>query len=192
MQPSLPRLVKGVASTTGTGAEHLNFRHYTQWSSSATLKVREMSLETFMERFGGDDPLAAHNLRCEMVARAIKAIGDSTKVTHAGGTCWRYPNVNNKEYGITSVLRKTYVASRLVLCCDTGKPNDYHNEDGDYMQAAHRTPVTCRFRDCLNPEHLYWATKADNCERREDEERSLKLAKEIAAKLIPRGSGIGS
>jgi hypothetical protein len=38
-----------------------------------------------LERFGQADPINTHNLRCEMVARAIKAIGDSIKVKHAGG-----------------------------------------------------------------------------------------------------------
>ena len=143
-----------------------------------------MSLETFLEQFGGDDPLIAHNLRCEMVARAIKAIGDSTKVTHAGGECWRYPNRNPGGYGVTSVKSKSRVASRLVLCIATGKPYDYRNEDGELMEAGHRSPVICRYRDCLNPEHLFWINKSDNCKRREAEERSLKLARATAAGLI--------
>ena len=131
-----------------------------------------MSLENFLQVFGGDDPVMSHNLRCEMVARAIKAIGDSSKVTHAGGTCWRHPKVNQAGYGITSVLHKTYVTSRLVLCIVTGKPYGYHNELGEYMEAAHRTPIICQFRDCLNPDHLYWATKGENCKRREAEARA--------------------
>src|SRR5208337_370521 len=130
-----------------------------------------MSLETFLKTFGEGDPVTTHNLKCEMVARAIKAIGDSTKVTHAGGTCWRYPKVNRDGYGLTSVLHKTYVTSRLVLCLATGKPYGYHNEQGEYMTAAHCTPVVCRFRDCLNPAHLSWETLSGACKRREAEAR---------------------
>ena len=148
-----------------------------------------MSLETFLEQFNGDDPLTAHNLRCEMVARAIKAIGDSTKVTHGGGTCWRYPKTNNAGYGVTSVLHQSRVTSRLVLCCDTGKPYDYHNDSGEYMTASHRTPIICRFRDCLNPAHLYWETQSDGCKRREAEERSLSITKELASALVSPSTG---
>jgi len=61
---------------------------------------------------------------------------------------------------------------RSVLCCATGKPYDYHNEAGEYMNAGHRTPIICRFRDCLNPDHLYWETRNDGCKRREAEERA--------------------
>ena len=140
-----------------------------------------MSIEQFIERFGGkDDPVTAHNLRCEMVARAIKAIGDSTKK----GDCWCHPKVNTRGYGITSVLHKTRVTSRLVLCCATGKPYDYHNEAGVYMTAGHRTPIICRYRSCLNPDHLYWETLSDGCKRREAEARARTAAAEMAAALF--------
>jgi hypothetical protein len=142
-----------------------------------------MSLEDFIQKFGDDDALNVHNLRCEMTARAIKAIGDSTKVAHAAGTCWRYPKVNQVGYGVTSVLHKTYVTSRLVLCCATGKPYDYHNEAGEYMNAGHRTPITCRFRDCLNPDHLYWETRSDGCKRREAEDRARTAAGALVSAL---------
>lgn len=139
-----------------------------------------MSIETFIEKFGEDDAVTAHNLRCEMVARTIKAIGDSTK----DGDCWRYPKTNSNGYGVTSVLHKTRVTSRLVLCCTTGKPYDYHNEAGDFMIASHRTPIVCRFRDCLNPEHLYWETLSEGCKRREDEQRAKTATAEMAATLV--------
>lgn len=138
----------------------------------------------FMERFGGDDDVAAHNLRCEMVARAIRAIGDSIKVTHAGGQCWRFPKVNNGGYGVTSVLHKVMVASRLVLCVADNKPYDYKVE-GEFMEASHRTPIICRYMDCLNPEHLYWASKSANCKRREVEEKATKAAGALAGSIIP-------
>lgn len=142
-----------------------------------------MSLEAFMKRFGGPDPVEAHNLRCEMVARAIKAIGDSYKVTHAAGECWHYPKVNSSGYGVTSVLHKTMVASRLVLCCATGKLYDYHNEAGEYMEAAHRSPVICQDHRCLNPEHLFWITKSDNCKRREADDLFKRGTAALASKL---------
>jgi hypothetical protein len=143
----------------------------------------QTTLENFLEKFSGDDPLTAHNLRCEMIARAIKAIGDSTKVTHAGGTCWRYPKVSRDGYGVTSVLHRTYVASRLVLCCATGKPYNYHNEAGEFMTASHRTPLICRFRNCLNPEHLYWETSSDSAKRRETEARAATAAGALSSLL---------
>jgi hypothetical protein len=142
-----------------------------------------MSLEDFMQKFGEDDRVNVHNLRSEMTARAIKAIGDSTKITHAGGTCWRYPSINKAGYGVTSVLHKTYVTSRLVLCLASGKPYAYHNDSGEYMEAAHCTPILCRFRDCLNPEHLYWTTKSDNCKRREAEARAAVATEALSALL---------
>lgn len=138
--------------------------------------------ETFIETFGGSDPAIEHNLRCEMIARAIKAIGDSTKEK---GGCWRYPKTNATGYGITSVLHKTYVTSRLVLCCDTDKPYGYHDEEsGEYMIASHRSPVICQHRDCLNPDHLYWETKSAGCARREVEERDRAFAKGLASSLL--------
>lgn len=138
------------------------------------------SLEQFLVRFGKEDPVNAHNLRCEMVARAIKAIGDSTRERD----CWRYPKVNSNGYGVTSVLHLSRVTSRLVQCCATGKPYDYHNAEGEYMITSHRTPIICRFRDCLNPEHLFWETLSDGCKRREAEARARALAKSIAVALF--------
>jgi len=137
----------------------------------------EQAIEALIQAFG-DDPVAAHNYRCEMVARAIKAIGDSTK----HGECWVYPNTDDEGYGITSVLGKKVTASRLVQCCATGKPLDYHNEEGKFMEAGHKTPL-CRFRACLNPEHLHWVTKRENAERRELERR----ARAEAARLVAEG-----
>jgi hypothetical protein len=139
--------------------------------------------DLFLEKFGAPDPVAGHNLRCEMVARAIKAIGDSSKVTHTGGSCWRYPKTNKDGYGYTHVLSKSRITSRLVLCCATDKPYDYHNEHGDYMIASHRTPIICRFRDCLNPDHLFWETLSDGCERREVEARAADATRELALGL---------
>jgi hypothetical protein len=141
-----------------------------------------VSVETFIEKFGSDDPVAAFNLRCEMVARAIRAIGDCTK----HGECWLYPKTNADGYGITSVLHKTRVVSRLVQCLATGKPYDYHNEDGEYMIASHKTPVICRHRNCCNPEHLYWETLGEGCKRREDEVRAKALAAEVSSSLAPK------
>ena len=137
-------------------------------------------LEKFLKRFGDDDPVSAHKLRCEMVARAIKAIGDSTTV----GNCWCYPKVNSNGYGVTSVLHKIRVTSRLILCCETGKPYNYHNEDGELMIASHKTPIICRFRNCLNPEHLFWETLSEGCKRREAEARAKSAAIAMADALF--------
>jgi hypothetical protein len=145
------------------------------------------TLENFLERFY-EDAVSTHNVRCEMTARAIKAIGDSTKVTHAGGTCWRFPKVNKAGYGVTSVLHLSRVTSRLVLCMATGKPYDYHNEQGEYMIASHRTPIICRFRNCLNPEHLFWETLSDGSKRREAEARAVSEAGKLSSALGNVGS----
>jgi hypothetical protein len=140
--------------------------------------IAHETLDNFLQRFD-DDFAATHNLRCEMVARAIKAIGDSTKK----GDCWCYPKQNRDGYGVTSVLHQSRVTSRLVLCCVTGKPYDYHNESGEYMIASHRTPIICRFRNCLNPDHLFWETLSDGCKRREDEARAVSATTGLASSL---------
>lgn len=145
--------------------------------------------EKFLQKFTVDE-VAEHNLRCEMVAQAIKAIGDSTKITHGGGTCWCHPRINKGGYGYTHVLRKAYVTSRLILCCDTGKPYDYHNGAGEFMVASHRTPVICRHRNCLNPAHLYWETSSESSTRREAEERARQAASTLASDLVPSRSSI--
>jgi len=142
------------------------------------------AVEQFLRTFG-IDAVAEHNLRCEMVAQAIKAIGDSIKTTHSGGTCWCHPKTNKDGYGYTHVLRQSRITSRLILCIDTGKPYDYHNEAGEYMIASHRTPVICRHRNCLNPEHLYWETLSEGCKRREAEDRARHAASALAADLMP-------
>lgn len=142
-----------------------------------------MILETFLEKFTDDndaDVIAAYDSRCKHFHAAIKAIGDSTK----HGECWVYPKVNKDGYGVTSVLHKTRVVSRLVLCLATGKPYDYHNENGEYMVACHKTPVICRHRNCCNPEHLFWETQTENCKRREAEKRAIAQAVQLSAGLI--------
>jgi hypothetical protein len=68
-------------------------------------------------------------------------------------------------------------------CCATGKPYDYHNEPGEYMIASHWTPIICRFRDCLNPDHLYWEAASDGCRRREAEERARNAASTLSSLL---------
>lgn len=88
-----------------------------------------------------------------------------------------------ERYGVTSILHKIAVASRLILCCDTGKPYDYHSEAGEFMIASHKTPIICRYRSCLNPEHLFWDTLSGGCQRREAEEAARKLASELASEL---------
>ncbi|MBZ5613235.1 MAG: hypothetical protein LAO23_04430 [Acidobacteriia bacterium] len=110
--------------------------------------------------------------------RAIVAIGNSIK----HGDCWVYPSTNKEGYGITSVGGKSTSASRLVLCCATDKPLDY-KVGKDFMDACHRTPL-CRFRACLNPEHLYWDTKRNNSRRRELERAAAEVAKVISSDLF--------
>ncbi len=138
--------------------------------------------EKFLRKFDVD-VVAEHNLRCEMVAQAIKAIGDSVKITHGGGTCWCHPKTNRDGYGYTHVLRQSRITSRLVLCIATGKPYDYHNEADEFMVASHHTPVICRHRNCLNPDHLYWETSSESSKRREAEKRAHQAASTLASEL---------
>jgi hypothetical protein len=99
--------------------------------------------------------------RADLVIKALEVIGDSTK----HGECWCYPQIDNGGYAKVRYDGRYTTASRLVLCAATNKPLSYG------MDACHRTPL-CRFRNCINPDHLFWETHAENCRRRELERRA--------------------
>ena len=103
----------------------------------------------------------------------IEAIGDSIK----RGECWCYPNTAPDGYSRIRVAGKNTTASRLLLCVATNKPLDYG------MDACHRTPL-CRFKNCINPEHLYWETHAENCRRRELERRARIAIAPLVGDLV--------
>jgi len=134
-----------------------------------------MSIETFIEQFtaSGGSAFADHMTQWDLVIKAIEAIGDSTK----HGECWCYPTTASDGYSKIRVGSKTTTASRLLLCCATGKPLNYG------MDACHRTPL-CRFKNCINPDHLFWDTHAENCKRRELERRARAAIAPLAGALV--------
>lgn len=133
-----------------------------------------MSLENFLREFGEADLHERESLVRLMYYRAIVAIGRCTK----HGDCWVYPGTNDNGYGVISIGGKRPTVSRLVLCCVTHKPLNYE------MDACHKSPL-CRYAACCNPDHLFWDTHRENCQRRELEKRANKAAKVLAAGLIP-------
>jgi hypothetical protein len=134
-----------------------------------------VSVESFLEKFTTSDGdwFSNHMSKWDRVITAIGAIGDCVKQ----GECWVYPHTDADGYSRIRVESKNTTASRLVLCCATNKPLDYG------MDACHRTPL-CRFRACINPEHLFWDTHAENCKRRELERRARKTISEVAGRLV--------
>ncbi|MGP0017950.1 MAG: hypothetical protein ACLPHP_05230 [Candidatus Sulfotelmatobacter sp.] len=134
-----------------------------------------MSVETFIERFteSGVGFFTAHMQRWDLAIKAIEAIGDSIK----HGECWCYPHTAPDSYSRIRVKGKNTTASRLVLCVGTNKPLSYK------MDACHKTPL-CRFKNCINPDHLYWETHAENCRRRELERRARAAIAPLAGDLV--------
>jgi hypothetical protein len=134
-----------------------------------------MSIESFIEQFteSGVGLFADHMRRWDLAIKAIEAIGDSIK----HGECWCYPTTASDGYSKIRVGNKTTTASRLVLCVATDKPLDYG------MDACHRTPL-CRHKNCINPEHLFWDTHAENCKRRELERRARAVIAPLAGNLV--------
>lgn len=115
-------------------------------------------LEHFMDKFGEQHPRAAMlGKAIEVVADCIKPTGEKQDHREA---CWRYPKGHTDGgYAVVSVLGRKITVSRLLLCCFTKKPMNYrHEKTGERMEAAHKTPLTCRHTDCANPDHLEWVT----------------------------------
>ena len=134
-----------------------------------------MSIETFIEKFteSGGGFFADHMRRWDFAIKAIEVIGDSVK----RGECWCYPHTAPDGYSRVRITGKNTTASRLVLCVATNKALDYD------MDACHRTPL-CRFKNCINPDHLYWETHAENCRRRELERRARAVIAPLAGDLV--------
>ena len=134
-----------------------------------------MSIETFIEQFSQPDTgwFADHMSRWDLAIKAIEAIGDCIK----HGECWCYPTTAPDGYSRIRVDGRNTTASRLVLCIATGKPLNYG------MDACHRSPL-CRHKNCINPDHLYWETHAENCRRRELERRARAAIAPLAGDLV--------
>jgi hypothetical protein len=85
--------------------------------------------------------------------------------------CWIYKGaVNQSGYGMKKINGRACTVSRFMLAYDTRE--SLSNPEYD---ACHRDDV-CPYKACCNPQHLYWATKSQNClarEKRAREEREL-------------------
>lgn len=139
-----------------------------------------MSVETFIEQFieSGKEQNDFYSLhmKLDLTIKAMEVVGDSIK----RGECWCYPRTDPSGYGKLWFNRKSTTASRLVLCAATNKPINYG------MDACHRTPV-CRFRNCVNPDHLYWETHSENCKRRELERKARATIAGLTGDLVVGG-----
>ena len=85
--------------------------------------------------------------------------------------CWIYKGaVNDGGYGVKKIAGTARTVSRFMLAYTTRESIVKHGWD-----ACHKDDV-CPYKACCNPDHLYWATKSDNCKAREKrarEEREL-------------------
>ena len=80
-------------------------------------------------------------------------------IKHNDNDCLKWPyNINNAGYGCVSYGRKTQLASRVMCLLVYGDP------PSKGYDAAH----SCgKGRDgCVNPNHLRWATRKENCSDR--------------------------
>lgn len=80
----------------------------------------------------------------EFMARAIAFSGDDCLL-------WPY-NISNRGYPQITINRDVFTVHRLVCKAAHGEPPQ------DDLHAAHR----CNNRRCVNPRHLYWATRGQN------------------------------
>jgi hypothetical protein len=71
------------------------------------------------------------------------------------------------------------------VCCASHMPLNHR------MDACHRSPI-CRFKACCNPEHLYWDTHKNNCERREAEKRRRQAAKVLVSQMMGGSKALSS
>lgn len=61
-----------------------------------------------------------------------------------------YPRMNVRVKGEVRI----FAVTRVVLAITAGEPGERH-------EAAHK-PDKCPFKTCVNPKHLYWATRSEN------------------------------
>ena len=144
------------------------------------MKTRQqVDVEWFLKHYGKDDART-------VLRRAFECILECEREDKPD-SCWLHPEFNNAGYAIVKIDDRSLTVSRLVLCAYTHKPLNYHNDQGEFMEAAHKTPVICRHRNCINPNHLEWLTHSENCKRREAEKRARKAA----SGGLPIGPAVG-
>jgi hypothetical protein len=109
------------------------------------------------------------------IKQVKKELQNVKKQEHSHGTCWLFQGRRDRDgYARTTVQRKDRILSRLILCLTTDKP--YKSD----LIAGHKTPLLCKTgnRNCINPDHLQWETKAEGAARRERDEHWLSYRKE--------------
>lgn len=85
------------------------------------------------------------------------------------GDCWIYTGAKSSEgYGVKKIHGKTYNVSRFMLAYETRDSLTHH------FDACHKDGI-CPYKACCNPDHLYWATHAENCTARETRAREERV-----------------
>lgn len=94
-----------------------------------------------------------------------------------GDECLIWPHsINHNGYGTVCVDGKRVLAHRYILRLAKGDPS---SED---MVACH-APLVCHNRKCVAPNHLRWATRAENNQDQIVDGVSLKGERNAKAKL---------
>jgi hypothetical protein len=72
------------------------------------------------------------------------------------GHCWRFSGSHSGGYGEMKIDGRLYKTHQLSLYIF----KDFNIQGKDNLQALH--VISCPYRDCWNPEHLYIGTHIDN------------------------------
>jgi len=84
------------------------------------------------------------------------------------GDCWIYrSSINNDGYGTKRINGRFRNVHRIMLAFKDGVGIDSR------FDACHDTRQ-CPYKACCNPAHLFWASRKDNCKRREQDDRDVR------------------
>lgn len=143
------------------------------------------------EKLAALDHASREYLRLKQWDTAMEQIHHLPHNDHSTDECWvdLWAKRGIDEYWVVAGKwidgkRESYTMSRVSLWINSDKPWDYHNEDGEPMDACHNTAVCIPLRGCINPDHLYWDTRAENLRRRALFKRKKKHKR--AHKKAPR------